>query len=85
MAERRGLSVADWSKNKIGRFDNHYSPALGPGTYDLTPNKKQTKKTKAFPSNFFMSNTVRTFDTIVYQAKNRDTLEMREMKHFKTE
>ena len=60
---------------------------LGPGTYDPTPNNKTaiSKKAKKNPSNFFMSNTVRTFDTIVYNAQNQETLMLREYEDFKRE
>jgi hypothetical protein len=60
---------------------------VGPGSYDLFGEERSKRKEKkgAVGSNSFVSGTVRTFDTIVYDAKNMETLVMRQMEDYRAE
>lgn len=77
-----------WGKDKCKRFQNkRNSESLGPGTYHNSSDKTKPKaKNKTvLGSNSFVSNTVRTFDSIVYEAKNMQTLMIRQQEDYRTE
>jgi hypothetical protein len=68
-----------WGKDKCKRFVSKCVTEVGPGTYDLPAEPQRNSKKGVAGSNPFLSNTVRTFDTIVYETRNAETLAMRKL------
>jgi hypothetical protein len=65
LPKKKGVLAGVWGKDKCKRFSAKCVTEVGPGSYDLPIEFNQTKKGVS-GSNSFLSNTVRTFDTIIY-------------------
>lgn len=77
---KKGVLAGVWGKDKCRRFSTKCITELGPGSYEIE-HKKEDKK----GSTAFLSSTVRTFDTIVFDTLNVDTLALRQVEHYRIE
>lgn len=75
---KKGVLAGVWGKDKCRRFSAKCVTELGPGSYEVE-HKKDDKK----GSTAFLSSTVRTFDTIVFDTRNVDTLALRQAEHYR--
>ncbi len=71
---KKGVLAGVWGKDKVRRFSTKCVTELGPGSYEIEHKKEGGKGSTAF-----LSNTVRTFDTIVFDTHNVETLALRQV------
>jgi hypothetical protein len=77
---KKGVLAGVWGKDKSKRFSTKCVTELGPGSYEVEHRKEGGKGSTAF-----LSSTVRTFDTIVFDTRNVDTLALRQVEHYRAE